>query len=186
MNGWSLIIVRPLHLIKICMFLLVFHALITSETYRNWLNWVFALLSHNLYKSTKIHYLVNYWRSKVHRPYLNHNMHVFFVFNSQYTLQMLYHRIYAFWVNLRGIKKQNLGPRAAKTIVFPCRPKITIFITNVDWKSIFWYENQFWSDKGSINSSYLQCALILPLGPFRYHHGLILGQNTAKIIRQKR
>lgn len=93
MNGWSLIIVRPLHLIKTCMFLLVFHALITSETYRNWLNWLFALLSNNLYKSMKIHYLVNYWRSKVHRPYLNHNMHVFFVFNSQYTLQTLYHRI---------------------------------------------------------------------------------------------
>ena len=50
MNGWSLIIVRPLILIKICMFLLVFHTLYTSETNRNWLNWVFELLSHNLYK----------------------------------------------------------------------------------------------------------------------------------------
>ena len=51
MNGWSQIIVRPLILNKICMFLLVFHTLYTSETNRNWLNWVFPLLSHNLYRT---------------------------------------------------------------------------------------------------------------------------------------
>ena len=50
MNGWSLTIVRPLILIRICIFLLVFDILYTSETNRDWLNWVSALLSHNLCK----------------------------------------------------------------------------------------------------------------------------------------